>query len=210
PMHAQTIAIAASVAMGLTVVIVVTNLYASLRGSARMVVTYLPLRFVWVSLLFYILVSLQGAYQAGMPVQEVIHFTDWVIAHSHMAMAGFATFMVFGGILHFWTMVSGRVPDPKLARSSFWVSTIAVSGMIIDLTIVGLQQATIWLNGNPWIESVTASMPGWVTRSVTGFALTIGFVLFLAALLRAKPIEEIEVADKAVDVAAAKRAVNRG
>src|SRR5699024_8731807 len=43
PMHAQTIAIAASVAMGLTVVIVVTNLYASLRGSARMVVTYLPL-----------------------------------------------------------------------------------------------------------------------------------------------------------------------
>src|SRR5699024_4749499 len=114
PMHAQTSAIAASVAMGLTVVIVVTNLYASLRGSARMVVTYLPLRFVWLSLLFYILVSLQGAYQAGMPVQEVIHFTDWVIAHSHMAMAGFATFMVFGGILHFWPMVSGRVPDPTL------------------------------------------------------------------------------------------------
>lgn len=210
PMHAQTSAIAASVAMGLTVVIVVVNLYASLRGSARMVVTYLPLRFVWMALFFYILVSLQGAYQAGMPVQEVIHFTDWVIAHSHMAMAGFATFMVFGGILHFWPMVSGRMPDPALARSSFWVSTLALSAMIIDLTIVGLQQASMWLSGNPWIDSVTASMPGWITRSVSGTALFIGFILFIAALHKAKPVEEIEVADKAVDVAAAKEAVQHG
>src|SRR5699024_11682181 len=134
------------------------------------------------------------------PVQECIHYTDWVIAHSHMAMAGFATFMVFGGILHLWPMVSGRIPDPRLARWSFWVATIALTGMIIDLTIVGLQQASLWLNGSPWIDSVTASMPGWITRAVSGLALTIGFVLFLMALTKATSSANLGGLDQAGDV----------
>lgn len=202
PMHTQMISVAASVAMGLVVVIVVTNLYMSLRGCTRMVVSYLPLRFVWVAVLFYILVSLQGAYQAGMPVQEVIHFTDWVIAHSHMAMAGFATFMVLGGLLHAWPLVTGRMPDEKLARAAFWMATLAMFGMVIVLTIAGLQQASLWLNGSPWIDSVVASIPGWLARSFTGFGLTIGFILFLAALLRSRPIP--------ADAAAGTKEVARG
>ncbi len=184
PMGAQKIAIMASVFMGIAVVIVVTNLLASLRGSGRLAYHDVPLRFVWTGIVFYLLVSLQGAFQASMKVQEQIHFTDWVIGHSHLAMAGFATFIILGGILHLWPRVSGHRVDHRLSNLSYWVATIALCTMVIDLTVAGLQQAGLWLSGAPWISSVIASETAWLVRSVSGSFLAAAFVLFLMALLR--------------------------
>ncbi len=184
PMGAQRIAIMASVFMGIAVVIVVTNLLASLRGSGRLAYHDVPLRFVWTGIVFYLLVSLQGAFQASMKVQEQIHFTDWVIGHSHLAMAGFATFIILGGILHLWPRVSGRRVDQRLSNLSYWTATIALCTMVIDLTVVGLQQAGLWLSGAPWISSVVASESAWLVRSISGSFLAAAFVLFLVALLR--------------------------
>ena len=88
PMDTQRAAIAASVILGFDVILVVLNLFMSLRGHAALVARDVPLRFVWTGIVFYLAVSLQGSTQAIMSIQRHDHFTDWVIGHSHLAMLG--------------------------------------------------------------------------------------------------------------------------
>jgi cbb3-type cytochrome oxidase subunit 1 len=76
PMSAQRGAVIASIYLGLTVILVVTNLLLSLRGSSDKVGANVPLRFVWFGVVAYLLVSLQGSIQALMPVNRFIHFSD--------------------------------------------------------------------------------------------------------------------------------------
>src|SRR5947207_15767546 len=70
PMEAQKAAIAASAYLGMDVILVVTNLLLSLRGSARKVMRDAPLLFVWTGVVIYLVVSLQGSLQSLMPVNE--------------------------------------------------------------------------------------------------------------------------------------------
>lgn len=184
PMGAQKVAIMASVFMGIGVVVVVTNLLASLRGNGYLTFYDIPLRFVWTGIIFYLLVSLQGAFQASMRVQETIHFSDWVIAHSHLAMAGFASFIIIGGLLHAWPQVSGRVVNRRAANLAYWVATLGLTTMVVYLTIVGLQQAEAWMSGAPWIESVVVSKTGWLVRSLSGLALFASFVILIVSLYK--------------------------
>ncbi len=78
PMAAQLAAIATSTLLGVDVVIVVANLFLSMRGAG-----VLPrdpaLRFVGTGTFFYVIVSLQGSAQAQMAVNQAVHFTDWVV-----------------------------------------------------------------------------------------------------------------------------------
>ena len=123
PMAAQMGAIAASTLLGVTVVIVVTNLFLSLRGAG-----ILPrdpgLRFVATGTLFYLIVSVQGASQAQMAVNQAVHFTDWVIGHSHLAMLGFASFAAIGGLVHAWQ----RIPVGALQRARHRPCVLAAGG----------------------------------------------------------------------------------
>jgi cytochrome c oxidase cbb3-type subunit 1 len=195
-MGAQKVAIMASIFMGLVVVIVVTNLLMSLRGSARTTMSSLPLRFVWVGVIFYLLVSLQGSFQAAMPVQEQLHFSDWVIGHSHLAMAGFATFSVIGGLLQLWPRVAGRPVHARYANLAFWVGSVALITMVTDLSMAGLQQASAWASGAPWIDSVTASSAAWLTRTISGMFLAAAFVLLLMSLLRRPGVGDTALAQE--------------
>ena len=69
----------------------------------------------------YLVVSLQGSAQAIMPVNRFVHFTDWVIGHSHLAMIGFASFMAIGGLLHAWRLTPGVRYNARAAGWSFWL-----------------------------------------------------------------------------------------
>src|SRR3981081_2041798 len=115
PMAAQKGAIVASAYLGMDVILGVTNLLLSLRGSIGTTSKDVPLRFVWFGVVSYLLVSLQGSIQALMPVNRFIHFTDWVIGHSHLAMIGFGSFIALGGIAHLWQRIPGtRYNEPLM------------------------------------------------------------------------------------------------
>jgi cbb3-type cytochrome oxidase subunit 1 len=100
-------------------------------------------------------------------------------------MAGFASFFIIGGLLHAWPKVSGRIVDRRAANLAYWVATLALSTMVVYLTIVGLQQADAWMSGAPWIESVVVSKTGWLVRSLSGTALFSAFLILIVALFKA-------------------------
>ena len=133
PMEAQKGAIVASVYLGADVVLVVTNLLLSMRGRSSVAAADTPLRFVWVGVIVYLIVSLQGSSQAIMPLNRFVHFSDWVIGHSHLAMIGFASFIALGGLLHAWRLTRGAATTELAAGWSFWLLTLGLAVMVLDL-----------------------------------------------------------------------------
>lgn len=182
PMAAQIGAIAASALLGVIVVVVVTNLVLSMRGSG--VIARDPaLRFVAAAVLFYFLVSMQGASQAQMSLNQFVHFSDWVVGHSHLAMLGFATFAAIGGLVHAWQRMPDSRYNPRAVEWSFWLLFGGISLMVIDLTIAGLVQAKLWQQTVPWLESVRASKPYWMIRVLSSIPVTVGFIALAYGLV---------------------------
>jgi cytochrome c oxidase cbb3-type subunit I/II len=181
PMEAQLGAIVASALLGVIVVIVVANLLLSLRG-AGLFPRDPALRFVAMSTVFYVVVSVQGSLQAQMSLNQSVHFTDWVIGHSHLAMLGFATFAALGGLVHAWQRLPSARYNARAIDWGFGVLVVGVTVMVVDLTIAGLVEARLWQAGAPWLESVRAATPYWIVRSAAAVPIAAGFVLLLVGL----------------------------
>ena len=183
PMDTQRAAIAASIIMGFDVMLVVFNLLMSLRGQAARVRNDVPLRFVWTGVVFYLVVSLQGSLQAIMPMQRYVHFTDWVIGHSHLAMLGFASFVTLGGIAHMWERTRGCRYHPGYMNLAYWLILGGLTIMFVDLTAAGLLQGKLWNSGAAWMESVRASQTYWLVRAASAVPILLGFAAFIAGML---------------------------
>jgi cbb3-type cytochrome c oxidase subunit I len=181
PMAAQMGAIAASTLLGVSVLLVVANLLLSLRGSG-FVPRDIGLRFVATSVVFYLIVSIQGALQAQMSLNQAVHFTDWVIGHSHLAMLGFATFAGIGGIVHAWQRLPAARYNVRALEWGYWLLTLGVVLMFVDLTLAGLVQARLWESSAPWLDSVRAARPYWIVRVLAGVPIVAGFIALLVGL----------------------------
>jgi cbb3-type cytochrome oxidase subunit 1 len=181
PMEAQIAAIVASSILGLDVVIVVANLLLSLRGSG-----ILPrdagLRFAAMSTIFYLVVSLQGSLQAQMAINQTVHFSDWVVGHSHLAMLGFATFAAAGGLAHAWQRIPSARYNAAALTWSYWLLLAGVVMMVSVLTAAGLIEGRLWQSDAPWLDSVRAVRPLWLLRSLSAIPITAGFIALLLGL----------------------------
>jgi cbb3-type cytochrome oxidase subunit 1 len=182
PMSAQMGAIAASTLLGLDVILVVTNLLLSLRG-AGLFPRDPALRFVSTGTVFYLLVSLQGSLQAQMAINQSVHFSDWVVGHSHLAMAGFATFSAAGGLIHAWQRMPAARYHLRLLNWGYWLLLAGLVVMVVDLTAAGIVEARLWAEGAPWLESVRAAQPYWSLRTWMVLPMGAGFVLLFLGLI---------------------------
>ena len=181
PMSAQIGAITASALLGVDVILVVANLLLSLRGSGWFP-RDLPLRFVSTGTVFYLLVSIQGSVQAQMSVNQAVHFSDWVIGHSHLAMLGFATFAAAGGIGHAWQRIPWARYNHRAMGWSYWLLFAGLAAMFINLTIAGVVEARLWQSNAPWLDSVRAARPFWIGRTHSSLLIVAGFIAFFMGL----------------------------
>src|SRR5258708_4618141 len=189
-MAAQKGAIVASAYLGMDVILVVTTLLLSLRGSSGIASKDVPLRFVWFGVVSYLVVGLQGSVQALMPVNRVIHFTDWVIGHSHLALIRFGSFCALAGITHLWQRIPGTRYNERMMNWSFWLLAVGLTLMVTDLTIAGLVEAQVWQSSAPWIDSVRAVGSYWLVRTLSGLPILAGFVLFWVSLVTGPRVSE--------------------
>ena len=182
PMEAQLTAIAASAILGVTVILVVFNLLMSLRGSG-IFPRDAGLKFVVMSTIMYLVVSIQGSLQAQMAINQAVHFSDWVIGHSHLAMLGFATFAAAGGLVHAWQRIPWTRYNARAVTWSYWLLLSGVVMMVASLTAAGIVEARLWQSDAPWLDSVRAARPFWLHRSLAAIPITAGFVALLTGLM---------------------------
>lgn len=178
PWWFQTVAIMFSVAMLVPVWAGSGNFFLTMRGRWEAVRRSYALPFFVVGIGYYFLGSTQGTVEAFRSVQGILHFTNFVIGHSHATMYGFITFIAWGAIYALLPRATGREPNRLATGLHFWFSTIGVSAYVIALSVAGVQQGLAWASGQPFIASVEAASPYWAWRAIAGTLMFFAHVVF--------------------------------
>jgi cbb3-type cytochrome c oxidase subunit I len=148
PTWLKVVAITGSIGMVIPVMTVLVNLWLTMRGRLANVHSDIGGKFVFAGSVWYLLTCLQGPLQSLPYVQRLTHFTNWVIAHAHMGVFGFAGFTALGGIYFILPRITGRpLYSRRLAEVQYWLVLIGITGFFVVLTIAGLIQGNGWLNG---------------------------------------------------------------
>lgn len=178
PMYAQYGAVASTIAVEIVVTTVIVNFFATLRGRGDHLRHNLPIRWFYVGMIFYFLTCLQCAFQVTLTFQKIIHFTDWVVGHSHLVMFGVFGFWIFGMIEYLWPRVTGSEWHSRRASEwSFWLMTVGIVIMSLALIMGGLVQGFLWSDLAPFERSITASIPFWMSRAFAGILIIVGAII---------------------------------
>lgn len=180
PMFLQYGAVISTIAVEMVVTTVIINFFGTIRHRGDMIRTNMPIRWFYLGMVFYFTTCLQCAFQATLTFQKIIHFTDWVVGHSHLVMFGVFGFWILGGMTYLFPRILGAKGwwKPSLNAWHFWLSGIGMLVMFFDLMIAGLIQGFMWGNLTQWETSLQASYPFWYLRTITGVMIIVGQLLF--------------------------------
>lgn len=185
PMFLQYGAVIATVAVEFVVATVIVNFFGTLRGSGREVVVNLPIRWFYTGMILYFVTCFQCALQVTLTFQALIHFTDWVVGHAHLVMFGVFSLWLFGIMTYLFPRLLNR---PWYSRSlcewHYWLSTVGIVAMFVDLTLAGVFQGFTWSAMEPWDASTAVSQPFWMVRIFAGLGISGGLGCFLYNLYR--------------------------
>jgi cytochrome c oxidase cbb3-type subunit 1 len=191
PMWVQSLSIVTSVGVHLVVYTVIYNFWQTLRQGGTDVYSKLPLRWFVAGALSYLLTCMQCALHVTMTVQTHVHFTDWVVGHAHFVMFGTFSFFIFGFVHFLWPSLVGKKAwySERLNHWAFWLLATANLVMWISLMISGLIQGNSWIALEPFTKSITASVPYWLVRSVSGTAILAGMAFMIVNLWKTASAE---------------------
>ena len=93
------------------------NILGTMKGNWDRFFTNLPLRFTMTAFFFYFLVNIQGAFEAIQPFNKLTHFTNFVVAHAHLALLGAFTILGMGVIDYIVAQIYAAAPlEPQPHR----------------------------------------------------------------------------------------------
>ena len=156
------------------------NIYKTMQGAWHKAATDVPLRFLTTGCVFYILTCFQGVSQSFRNFSAVVHFTNWVIGHSHLAFVASYSFMAFALVYHILARTAGRDPfSRRLMEWHYWLTMIGLVTFMMTLWAAGLVQGQNWLSGSiPFIETVSTMKPYMFVRLVGGSVMAAGMLVF--------------------------------
>ncbi len=178
PWWLQTVAIVFSIGMFIPVLAGTTNFLLTMRGSFSQIGRSYVLPFMLVGVLFYFIGSTQGSFQAFRFTNFVWHFTDFNVAHSHITMYGIISFFLWGCIYALVPKLIGREPNQLLVGVHFWLSFLGLIVYTFSLMIGGTERGLSWIEGAPFIESVSLMFPYWLWRAIGGTFMFFGHIFF--------------------------------
>ncbi|MBU0987533.1 MAG: cbb3-type cytochrome c oxidase subunit I, partial [Proteobacteria bacterium] len=129
--------------------------------------------------------SIQGSMMALPDVQRVTHFNNWVVAHAHVGVLGFAGMIALGGIYYTLPRMTGKPLYSKfLADFQYWMILIGVVGFTVVLTIAGLIQGNAWLNGETVYRVLPEIHMYYIARASLGLMIFSSAIIGLYNILR--------------------------
>ncbi|MEX1012593.1 MAG: cbb3-type cytochrome c oxidase subunit I [Waddliaceae bacterium] len=191
----QTTSIVFSIWLFIPVWSVVHNLFFTLAPQWKKYTLSVPIRFLIMGTMFYLITCIQGPIMALRNVNEITSKTDWVIGHSHIALYGTFTFFAIAGIYQCIPTIT-RKPlwSNALSEWHFNLNMIGSVFFLLSLTIGGVIQGLMWASwadGSTYaqyhinitqlsfIDSSEAMRPWWIMRAVGGLIILIANLLFI-------------------------------
>lgn len=178
PWWLQTVAIVFSAGMFIPVVAGSTNFLMTMRGSWNEISKSYVLPFFLVGVIFYFVGSSQGSLQAFRFTNYVWHFTDFNVAHSHMTMYGIVSFLLWACVYAILPKITGKEPRQFFVGVHFWLAFIGLFAYMISMMAGGTLKGLSWIEGNPFINSVTLMQPYWVWRAIGGSLMFLSHIMF--------------------------------
>jgi cytochrome c oxidase cbb3-type subunit 1 len=187
PWSLQTVAIVASIGMIVPVFAGTANFLLTIRGDWSSVRDSYALPFIFVGVIMYFTASMQGTLEAFRSLNTIWHFTDFTVAHSHMAMYGFVSFVLWGGIYGLVPSLTGHAPPLRLVGAHFWLAVVGLTIYAMSLMIGGTLRGMSWQHGAPFIDSVVLMSPYWTGRMIGGTLMFLSHLLFGYNVWRMRP-----------------------
>jgi cytochrome c oxidase cbb3-type subunit 1 len=191
----QTTAIIFSIWLFIPVWSVVTNIFGTLRGQWKQYIQSVPIRFLIMGNLFYLVTCIQGPLMALRNINEITSKTDWVIGHSHVSLYATFTFFAAAGIYYVVPSITRRpLWSERLAEWHFNLSLFGSIFFILSLWIGGFLQGLQWANWatgtsyaefhnnlsqNSFLATIATMHPWWVMRSTGGAIILFANLLFV-------------------------------
>jgi cytochrome c oxidase cbb3-type subunit 1/cytochrome c oxidase cbb3-type subunit I/II len=185
PTWLKVVAIVDSVAMVIPVMVFLINIWYTARGKLGEIHANIAGKFIFTGTIFYFFVSIQGSIMALPQVQRITHFNNWVIAHSHLGVLGFAGLSALGGLYYILPKITGKPLYSRfLADLQYWLVLIGIVGFTVVLTIAGLIQGNAWFNGETLYRTLPEIHAYYVVRLSIGLMIAIGAYIGLYNVIR--------------------------
>jgi cytochrome c oxidase cbb3-type subunit 1 len=206
PWWLQTVAIVGSVGMVIPVVAGTTNFLLTFNGSWNKLSGSYTLPFYLVGIIFYFTGSLQGTAEAFRFTNQVWHFTDFTVAHSHLTMYGIITFMLWAFIYTIVPRLTGKEPPQLTVGAHFWLALIGLLFYTIPLMTGATLRGLMWMDNKPFIDTVEMMAPYWLWRAIGGSLMWISHLLFAYNFwIMTRNRKEIFIPVSAIDILKAKQ-----
>jgi cytochrome c oxidase cbb3-type subunit 1/cytochrome c oxidase cbb3-type subunit I/II len=191
-----------SIALVIPVFAFLTNIWLPIKDRFGRVYANVGAKMVFVGTIWYFITCVQGPFQSLPSVQRVTHYTQWVVAHAHIALFGFAGFIAMGAIYAILpSIMKRRMYSDFLADVHFWLSLIALLGIFFSLTFAGLIQGGAWLNGEVVYRVLPELKIYFVARGMSGVLAAVGASIFIFNVVMTV-MGKGEVIEKETEVAA--------
>ncbi len=185
PTWLKVVATVDSVAMVIPVMVFLINIWYTARGKLGEIHADIAGKFIFTGTIFYFFVSIQGSIMALPQVQRITHFNNWVIAHSHLGVLGFAGLSALGGLYYILPKVTGKpLYSRYLADLQYWLVLIGIVGFTVVLTIAGLVQGNSWFTGETLYRTLPEIHPYYVVRLSIGLLIALGAYIGLYNVIR--------------------------
>ncbi len=142
------------------------------------------LKFLIVSLSFYMMSTFEGPMMSIKTVNSLSHYTDWTIGHVHSGALGWVAMISIGSIYAMLPRLLGQqqMYSVKLIDTHFWMHTIGVVVYIASMWIAGVMQGLMWRATDPdngtlvysFVESLNATKPYYLFRLGGGLIVLSG------------------------------------
>lgn len=201
PWWLQTVAIVGSAGMVIPVVAGTTNFFLTFRGSWHKVAHSYSLPFYVIGIVFYFTGSLQGTAEAFRFTNQLWHFTDFTVAHSHITMYGIITFMLWAFIYTILPRLTGNEAPQVTIGAHFWLAFIGLLFYTFPLMYGSTLRGLMWMDSKPFIESVTLMKPYWLWRAIGGSFMWLSHLIFAYNIFRIlKPVTKIAMPTTPMEV----------
>jgi cytochrome c oxidase cbb3-type subunit 1/cytochrome c oxidase cbb3-type subunit I/II len=185
PTWLKTISVVDSVAMVIPVMVVLINLWYTVRGKLGDIHADIGAKFIFTGTIYYFFVNIQGSMMALPHVQRITHFNNWVVGHAHIGVLGFAGLTALGGLYFILPKITGKPLYSRfLADLQYWLVLIGITGFAVVLTTVGLIQGNAWYNGETLYRTLPEIQPYYILRASLGTFIMIGAYLGLYNVIR--------------------------
>ncbi len=165
----------------------------TLRGAWDKVRDRADLKFMVIALTAYGMATFEGPMMALKTVNAISHFTDWTIAHTHIAGMGWNGGLIFG--MMYWLvpkLFKTNLYSKKLANTHFWIATLGILLFAIPLYWAGITQWLMLREYTPegllaypnFIQTLSQILPMYVFRIFGGLLYFTGFLLFFFNIIK--------------------------